>query len=140
MLVELPRNCSGQEIVDSFKKASSFAETPVKRWEGVERCTEFEWNSDGKCPSIGGVSVVTAPSFLEKRFGFFGEESWVTYYNIKFTLAPVMLKTMYTEVNISFEYVCDEEDLVTEFDHPSFKEISPYLEKIITDFLARLKS
>jgi hypothetical protein len=32
-IVKLPRKCGGQEILDAFRAAATFQETPIRKWE-----------------------------------------------------------------------------------------------------------
>ncbi len=143
MLVKLPRQCFGQEVVEAFKAASTFDETSEKRWEYREFIGNFQYEPGSVRQTIRSMGVYTWPLSLRKKWGLFGKRVWKPDYTPKFTLVPLVLAGRYSEVEVAVEYVYDvgqggEEWVATNPHHPKFADIQPQFEKILANFFARL--
>ena len=144
MLVKLPRQCSGQEIVEAFKVASTFQERPEKQWGPHEFISKFQYEPGSVKQTIRSMGVRVWPTSLRKRWVLFGEKIWKPDFNPKFTLTPVVLSNRYDEVEVAVNYVYDVDQgggeyVATDPHTPQFEHIRPQLERILGDFYARLQ-
>ena len=145
MLINLPRQCSGQEIVDAFKAASSFQESPEKKWCASEVIDEFQYEPGSVLQTIRSIGVKAVPHFFKKRWVFFGEKVWKEDYNPSFTLQSVVLKGNYEKVDIKVAYIYDVNQAGNSFvatnpHHPEFEHVRPQFEKILARFFTQLQS
>jgi len=144
MLVKLPRQCSGQEVVEAFKTASTFQEGSGKQYAPHEFVDKFQYEPGSVKQTIRSMGIRVWPASLRKKWVLFGEKVWKPDFNPKFTLTPVVLSNCYNEVEVAVEYVYDVDQgggeyVATDPHTPQFEHIRPQLEKILGNFYARLQ-
>lgn len=143
MRVKLPRRCSGREIVGAFKAASTFQESPGRRWRPEGFKVQFQYERGSVRQTIRRMGVCVRPSSLKKKWGLFGEMVWKLDHNTTFTLAPVVLSDHYDAVRIDVDYVYEVDQgggeyVATDPHSPEFEHIRPQLETILNGFYTLL--
>lgn len=144
MLVKLPRHCSGQEVVEAFRAASTFQESPDKKWKAQEFANEFQYEPGSVRQVIRSKRVTTRLYTLEKRWIFFGKKEWLLLGDIEFTLKPLLLKGDYEEVEVEINSSYRTfGGRIPVFDpppqSPAFERIRPVFEVILKNLFARLQ-
>lgn len=146
MIIKLPRKCLGNEIIKTFKETSEFHEFKNRKWQGKMFIGEVQCNPNGLM-KIWSMGVITAPHYPIKRLLFWGDNVWFEEDNdIVFTLQPIELKKKYGKVRITIKYkkfdYSHNRNEVAAIDpaSPLSKKILPPLQKIINNFLNKLKT
>lgn len=146
MLVRLPRQCSGQEIVEAFKTAATIQEKPEKQWQPREFVKEYQYEPGSARQTVRSMGVKVLFYYLRKKWGLFGKKVWKPNSNPEFTLFPVILSHRYDDVvEVTVRYVYDvgqagDERVATDPHTPEFEHVRPQFEKILGNFFARLQS
>ncbi len=130
MLIRLPQQYSGQEIVKAFKAASTFQESPEIKWESHEFVDKFQYEPGSVKQTIRSIGVSVQSSFLGKKWILFGRKVWSLDRTPKFILTPVVLSDRYDEVVV---YVDADPHM------PAFEHIRPQFERTLGDFYDRLQ-
>lgn len=143
MLIKLPRQCSGQEVVEAFKDASTFQEKPDRKWDSHMFIGEFQYEPGSVRQTVRSMGVRALPSSLRKKWGVFGQKVWKLDSNAVVVLNPVELSNRYDEVRVAVEYVYDvdqggHEYVATDPSTPEFEYIRVQLEKILDNFYVHL--
>lgn len=143
MRVKLPRSCSGAEIVDAFKAAATFDEGE-NRWKAYEIGVTHQYEPGSVRQTIRSKGAETFPSYLRKKWIFFGKKVWKPNAWKTFRLNPVMLSDTYSEVEIAVEYIYNVDQggfqhVATNPNHPQFEDIRPQFERIIGGLYAGLQ-
>lgn len=140
MRVKLPRECSGQEIIDAFKYATTVS-AGSEKWEPQEFIGELMYEPGSVKRVIKSIGVCAEHFFLWKRGIFFGKKTWEMD-DTKLTLDPVASST-YQEVNIcvDFSYVdySGHRRFSRDPGKPEFEAIRPEFEAILAKFYERLQ-
>lgn len=143
MRVKLPRECSGQEIVNAFKAAATFQENFDNRFEAHEFVNEIGYEPGSVKRVIRSMGAVARFYYRRKRFIFFGKIMWRKSDTLTFNLAPLDPLEKYNEVDIGFEFVyeyLDDGYLSTSDPRSSFFEgVRPKLESILARFYSQLQ-
>ncbi len=143
MIVKLPRKCSGEEVIESFKNAFNNAETRFKVEEFVAE-HQYEHASVKQTPQSIGVSALPM-SFRRADFPFslFGGKAWREDEKPVFRLSVLKIHNHYTEVDIEIghKFFCLQEDFFNPFEIGSsaFEKIRPQFERILTRFFSQLQ-
>jgi len=144
MLVKLPRDCSGREIVEAFKVASTFEEKPGKKWEPEDFVDKiiYEPGSVKQVKQVNRDIGVRVYSFsLKKKWGLFGKKVWKLNYNPNFTLDPLDISMLYyreIEVTIEYKDVFGDENICTDLSNSRYEEVRLVFERIIGNLYANL--
>src|SRR3989338_7401025 len=104
MLVKLPRNCSGLEIVEAFKVASTFEEKPGKKWEPKDFVDKIIYVPGSVKHVARDIGVCVHSFSLKKNWGLFGKKVWKLNYNPNFTLDSLDISRCYREIEVTIEY------------------------------------
>lgn len=144
MLVRLPRQCSGQEIVEAFEAASIIQEGPEKQWQPHEFVEEYQYEPGSVKQTVRSMGVRVWSSSLRKKWGLFGRKVWKPDLNPIFTLNPLALSGRYDEIKVAVNYVYDvgqagDEWIATDPHTPEFEHIRPQLERILGNFFICLQ-
>ena len=141
MLVKLPRDCSGREIVEAFKVASTFEEKPGKKWETEDFVDKIIYEP-GSVKQVNRNMGVRVYSFsLKKKWGLFGKKVWKLNYNPNFTLDPLDISMLYyreIEVTIEYKDVFGDENICTDLSNSRYEEVRLVFERIIGNLYANL--
>lgn len=107
MIVELPRLCSGQEVIDAFKKAFESLKSPGWKWE-IEECLGYlQGGLNPTLRIIRTTGVQASLSFLAWRHSFFSKKAWKIWKNSSnplLILRPVSPQEDYLEVMVDILY------------------------------------
>ncbi len=155
----LPRTCTGREILDAFRAAATFQETPERKWEvhsyalpcGVATAENTFMRMRG---------YYATPAYLQKQgrisrlFNGPHEEKWVTMsggdvsrFATQIKLLPLQPEARYNEVEMAFSHlgIGPEWDqlatMVRVISSPNDQEASvfrPAYDRIVRDLLRRL--
>ena len=141
MLVKLPRNCSGREIVEAFKVASTFEEKPGKKWEPKDFVDKIIYVPGSVKQVARDIGVCVHSFSLKKKWGLFGKKVWKLNHSPNFTLDPLDISQLYyrqIEVTIERKDVFGEENICTDLSNSRYKEFRPVFERIIGNLYANL--
>jgi len=157
--VKLPHECSGQEILDAFRAASTFQETETVKWE-AHGYKEPGGIATAKNPFSPKIGYYATPAYLRKKGGtisrfLFGrrEPVWetdsgmdVSRYWSQIKLHAVCQTEVYTELEITVTHLTDAGDVMCEYvrvihdpDDDAFASHRPAYDRIIRTFLERLQ-
>ena len=105
MLVKLPRNCSGREIVEAFKVASTFEEKPGKKWEPKDFVDKIIYVPGSVKQVARDIGVCVHSFSLKKKWGLFGKKVWKLNHSPNFTLDPLDISHLhYRQIEVTIEY------------------------------------
>ena len=148
MTVRLPKQCSGTEIVEAFKLASTFeegSELGPRRWRPKSFVKEYQFNPGSvKQQVVRTMCVVASPSKLKRKI-LTGRTFWEEIFNPKITLRPVTLEGIHNEIEVEVSYYYGDMNqgqtalYANNPAHPRFEDIRPYFERILGDFFSRLQ-
>lgn len=141
MIVKLPRQCSGREIVEAFKNASTFKEGSDKEWRAEEFVGEIIYEPGSVKQVIRDMGVIVRLFSLKKKWDLFGKKVWKQNNDLIFTLNSLDLYHLYyKEVNVDIKYVYDLTGSICRCpDNSHFEDIRPIFERILSNFYARLQ-
>ena len=141
MLVKLPRNCSGREIVEAFKVASTFEEKPGKKWEPKDFVDKIIYVPGSVKQVARDIGVCVHSFSLKKKWGLFGKKVWKLNYNPNFTLDPLDISHLhYRQIEVTIEYkdVFGDENICTDLSNSRYEEVRLVFERIIGNLYANL--
>ena len=141
MLVKLPRNCSGREIVEAFKVASTFEEKPGKKWEPKDLVDKIIYVPGSVKQVARDIGVCVHSFSLKKKWGLFGKKVWKLNHSPNFTLDPLDISQLYyrqIEVTIERKDVFGEENICTDLSNSRYEEVRLVFERIIGNLYANL--
>ena len=141
MLVKLPRNCSGREIVEAFKVASTFEEKPGKKWEPKDFVDKIIYVPGSVKQVARDIGVCVHSFSLKKKWGLFGKKVWKLNHSPNFTLDPLDISQLYyrqIEVTIERKDVFGEENICTDLSNSRYEEVRLVFERIIGNLYANL--
>lgn len=141
MLVKLPRQCSGREIVEAFKVASTFQECPDKKWRAEEFVDKIIYEPGSVKQVIRDMGVIVRLFSLRKKWDLFGKKVWKQNNDLIFTLESLNLYHLYyKEVDVGIKYIYDLMGSICRGpDNSHFEDIRPIFEIILGSFYARLQ-
>ena len=140
MLVKLPRNCSGREIVEAFKVASTFEEKPGKKWEPKDFVDKIIYVPGSVKQVARDIGVCVHSFSLKKKWGLFGKKVWKLNHSPNFTLDPLDISRLYyrqIEVTIEYKYGLGE-NICTGPGNSRYEDIRLVFERIIGNLYANL--
>ena len=140
MLVKLPRNCSGREIIEAFKIASTFEDID-KKWKPEEFVDKIVYEPGSVRQVIRDMGVRAHSFSLRKKWDLFGKKIWKLNNDLTFTLDSLDLYYLYyKEVNVEIKYIYDlTGSICTGPGNSNFEDIRPIFERILSNFYARLQ-
>lgn len=157
--VKLPCECSGQEILDAFRAAATFQETPTRRWEAHGYTTPSGFATTGKTFSQQRGYLAT-PAYLCKQSRmsrlFHGRRGpiWrtksgqedISRFRTQIKLHAIQPDKMYGEVELTLSHSLlsawfgvEETQVVHNPDDKEFKWLRLSYDRIIQKFLRRLE-
>lgn len=154
--VKLPRECSGQEVLDAFRAAASFQETPTCKWE-----------AHGYTPSTGVATsentfsqargYYATPAYLHEQghisrlFRGHRDPTWSTVsgddlsrFETQIRLHALQSEKEYVKVEMTLTHLVPEGSLLgyaNVIHNPDAKEFAlfrPAYDRIVREFLRRL--
>jgi len=158
MIVKLPREALGREIVDALNAASRFQEEGGKKWGSQDFGEELQYEPNLQLDKIGPIKPspvkttvrktglkISSCSLKKKRGIFGGQKVWKADNDPEFVLTPVVLVDHYNEVEIKVKSLDgiasggDDEYIIVDPHDSEFADIRPVLERIISTFYSLLK-
>ena len=165
IVVQLPRECVGQEILEAFRNAATFQEKPTLKWF-AEMFASGDGEADAQTGFVGerGVRVGQASLFKRGRISqrLFGgaPEYWASagvlpypglewaglkyprYYS-QLTLLPLSPTAGYRRVNVQAYHVyydtfADCDGTAINPDDEKFAPLRPVYDRVMRDFLISL--
>lgn len=145
MIIKLPKKCSGQEIVEAFKKASSLQETPDRKWKSKDFIGESQYEPHPIRRTVRTVRSmgVRVHSLSLRKKGLFGEKVWNDDFNgaYTFTLKPVLLANNYDEIEVVVSLRGDIDVHNIQPHSIEFEDnLRPLFEQILANFYTHLQS
>lgn len=146
IVIPLPNQNSGQEVIDAFKKAATKMSIPNKKWwEAKETCRQTQYEHSPIRKSFKSMGLAISSSSLRKRWCLFGEKVWKPDHVLQFFLPPVVLVDRYKEIRLDIQYILDvlmtgDDKVLTSAEAPEFEHIRPQVEGLIDNFFSALSS
>lgn len=157
IIVKLPRACGGQEILDAFRAAATFQETPTRKWE-AHGCASASGVSSTENTFSPKRGYCATPAYLREqghvsRF-FRGQRpaKWETVdggdlamFDTQIMLRPLLPSNQYETVELAVHHVYGWADpmgaavhVASSPDDEGFKNIRPEYDRIMKEFLRRI--
>lgn len=147
MRIKLPRKCSGQEVVEAFKVASSLQESPDRKWKSKDFIGESQYELGSVkqvVRNIRSMGVKVFSSSFRKERGLFGKKVWKNDFDGAYTfmLEPVVLTDNYEEVKVEVNWHGDDIDVLDLQPHSiEFEDnLRSLFEQILGKFFVQLQS